>query len=73
MNLSYRTRRFLQGLGIFAIILALLALVFSLVWMLWLDRFVVYSRDGAKFDFNLSSQDISGVKVTKPTAPDVEM
>ena len=73
MNLSYRTRRFLQGLGIFAIILALLALVFSLVWMLWLDRFVVYSRDGAKFDFSLSSQDISGVKVTKPVAPDVNI
>ena len=73
MNLSYRTRRFLQGLGIFAIILALLALVFSLVWMLWLDRYVVYSRDGAKFDFNLSSQDISGVEAVKPTAPDVNI
>lgn len=71
MNLSYRTRRFLQGLGIFAIILALLALVFSLVWMLWLDRYVVYSREGAKFDFNLSSQDISGVEAVKPIAPDV--
>lgn len=73
MNLSYRTRRFLQGLGIFAIILALLALVFSLVWMLWLDRFVVYSRDGVKFDFSLSSQDISGVKVAKPTSPNVNI
>lgn len=73
MNLSYRTRRFLQGLGIFAIILALLALVFSLVWTLWLDRFVVYSREGAKFDFNLSSQDISGVKAVKPSAPDVNI
>lgn len=73
MNLSYRTRRFLQGLGIFAIILALLALVFSLVWMLWLDRFVVYSREGAKFDFNLSSQDIFGIEAVKPTAPDVNI
>ena len=73
MNLSYRTRRFLQGLVIFAIILALLALVFSLIWMLWLDRFVVYSREGVKFDFSLSSQDIFGIEAVKPTAPDVNI
>ncbi len=73
MNLSYRTRRFLQGLGIAAVILALLGIVVWLIWMLWLDRFVVYSREGAKFDFSLSSQDISGVEAVKPTAPDVNI
>ena len=73
MNLSYRTRRFLQGLGIFAVILALLALVFSLIWTLWLDRYVVYSRDGVKFDFSLSSQDISGVEAVKPSVPNVNI
>lgn len=70
MNLSYRTRRFLQGLGVFAMVLALLLLLASLVWMLWLDRFVVYSREGTKFDFSLSSQDISGIAAQKPTVPE---
>lgn len=73
MNLSYRTRRFLQGLGIAAMVLTLLGLIFSLVWMLWLDRYVVYSRDGAKFDFSLSSQDISGAEAVKPVVPDVNI
>lgn len=73
MNLSYRTRRFLQGLGIAAGILALLGLVIWLVWILWLGRYVVYSRDGVKFDFSLSSQEISGVEAVKPTAPEISI
>ncbi len=71
MNLSYRTRRFLQGLGIAAVILLLVALVVWLIWLLWLDRFVIYSRDGAKFDFSLSSQELSGQVAVKPTVEDV--
>ncbi len=71
MNLSYRTRRFLQGLGIAAVILLMIAVVVWLVWLLWLDRFVIYSREGAKFDFSLSSQEISGVEAVRPTVPDV--
>lgn len=67
MTIPYRTRRFLQGLGIAAAILALLAAAASLVWLLWLDRFVVYSREGAKFDFSLSSQELEGVTAVKPT------
>ncbi len=70
MNLSYRTRRFLQGLGIAAVILLLVGLVVWLIWLLWLDRFVIYSRDGAKFDFNLSTQELSGVEAVKPTVSD---
>lgn len=54
MNFSYRTRRFFTGLGIFALIVVLLAVMVWAVWLLWLDRFVVYTRDGAKIDFSLS-------------------
>lgn len=54
MTLSYRTRRFLTALGIIALILVLLAVLVWAVWLLWLDRYVVYTRDGAKFDFSLT-------------------
>ncbi len=68
MTIPYRTRRALQGLGIALAILALVAVVVWLIWLLWLDRFVVYSREGARFDFSLSSQQIQGQEAVRPTA-----
>lgn len=66
MNLSYKTRRNLQNLGIFTLILLLLAMVVWAVWMLWLDRYVVYTSEGAKLDFSLSVEDLSGEVAVKP-------
>ncbi|MBQ4601053.1 MAG: hypothetical protein IJB17_05430 [Oscillospiraceae bacterium] len=66
MNLSYRTRRNLQNFGIFVLILLLLAVVVWAVWMLWLDRYVVYTSDGAKLNFNLSVEDLSGESAVSP-------
>lgn len=66
MTLSYRTRRFLQGLGIFCIVLVLLGIAVWLLWLLWLDRYVVYTRDGVKIDFSLSSQQLSGEPAPPP-------
>ena len=36
------------------LVLALLAAVVLSCWVLWLNRYVIYTRDGAKLDFNLS-------------------
>lgn len=66
MNLSYKTRRRLQNLGIFTLILLLLAIVVWAVWMLWLDRYVVYTSEGAKLDFSLSVEELSGEIAQKP-------
>lgn len=54
MSMTYKTRlglrRFFTGLLIVGIILTIVLVC----WFLWLDRFVVYYRDRAAFDFSLS-------------------
>ena len=49
--LSYRSRRALRRLGKFFLVLALLAAVGILCWFLWLNRYVVYTKDGVQFVF----------------------
>lgn len=66
MTLSYRTRKFFSGLFTFLLVLALAAVLVWTVWIIWLDRFVIYSRDGAEFLFDSSSEHISGEIVTPP-------
>jgi hypothetical protein len=66
MTLPYRTRRFFRGLAIFFLILVLAAVAVWLVWLLWLDRYVVYTSDGAKLDFSQSDKTISGVPALPP-------
>ena len=66
MALPYRTRRVLRGVGIAALFLSLLLILVWMVWLLWLDRYVVYTDDGAHFDFSRSNQSISGVIAIPP-------
>ena len=66
MILPYRTRRFFRGLAIFFLVLVLLAVAVWLVWLLWLDRYVVYTSDGATLDFSQSDKTISGVPALPP-------
>lgn len=54
MNVSYRTRRNLQRTGIIALVVILVAAAVWLCWFLWLERFVVYTRDqGAVLDMTM--------------------
>ena len=66
MTLPYRTRRVLRGVGIAALFLALLLILVWMVWLLWLDRYVVYTEDGAHFDFSLSNRSLSGQIAVPP-------
>ena len=70
MALPYRTRRVLRGFGIAGLFLALLLILVWMVWLLWLDRYVVYTDDGAYFDFSRSNQSISG-EIAIPPEDDV--
>lgn len=55
MRIPYRTARILKRAGIIALVNLLVACVVFLCWFLWLQRFVVYTRDqGAKLDLTLS-------------------
>ena len=66
MFLPYKTRRFLRGLATTAVVLALILVLAWIVWMLWLDRFIVYTRDGAKLDFNLPEKVAAGEVALPP-------
>ena len=62
MSIPYRHRRILNRLGVAALIFLLIFLITWLCWVIWLQRYVVYTSSGARLDFSQSSYDISGVE-----------
>lgn len=65
MKLTYRTRRRLHRLGVTLGYLLLAVLIIGICWVIWLERFVVYTGDGVRFDFDRESP--AGVaEVAKP-------
>ena len=68
MAISYRSRRFFRRLSIFILTLVLLAAVLAVCWFLWLDRYVIYTSDGAKLDFELSLDFPAGQPAQRPSA-----
>lgn len=68
MSIPYRHKRTLKRAGT---LLAALLLVFSvtwLCWVVWLQRYVVYTDKGAELNFSLSSYEISGKEAVPPKA-----
>lgn len=68
MIFSYRTRRVLKRLLILLLALALIGVGVLICWMLWLQRYVVYTPNGAILDFDKPLQYAPGQIVT-PTEP----
>jgi hypothetical protein len=73
MIFSYRTRRFLGKLFRFFMIVCIIAAIGLLCWLLWLQRFVVYTSEGVKLDFSLGQILQGQVAVPPPPGPDVEI
>ena len=53
MTIPYRVRRALQRLLITVGVLSFLFILAFGAWMLWLNRYVIYTDEGAKLDFSL--------------------
>jgi len=68
MSIPYRTRRVLNRIGIAIVAVLILVIVFWLCWVIWLQRYVVYTDGGARLDFSQSSYDVSGEPAKKPVA-----
>ena len=68
MRLSYRTQRMLQRLGIIGAICLMLFIIAWFCSVVFLERYVVYTRDGAMLDLSISANDIIGEAVTPPSA-----
>lgn len=68
MSIPYRTRKILLRVLAILLSLALVAAVVLGCWLLWLGRYVVYTRDeGAKLDFNLPPEIPEGELAVPPT------
>lgn len=68
MNIPYRTRRVLNRLAlVLAVVLVVSALVW-LCWVIWLQRYVVYSDEGVWLDFEHSSYGMVGQEAKPPVA-----
>lgn len=68
MSIPYRTRRLLNRVGITVAALLLALIVGWLCWVIWLQRYVVYTNDGAQLNFELSANEITGELATPPEA-----
>ena len=70
MNIPYRTRRLLRSLGFVALVLLLLFIIAWFCSVVFLERYVVYTRDGAMLDLNVSANELVG-EVAQPPVGDV--
>ena len=67
--IPYHTRRILRRIFVSLVVLALVTAGVLLCWLLWLNRYVVYTRDGVELDFNMSLEFPQGELAVPPTAP----
>lgn len=69
MSLPYRTRRRLKGLGIAALSLLMVFILGWLGWVVYLERYIIYTRDGVELNLDLDlSQYDEGVVANPPDA-----
>ena len=73
MSLPYRTQRALSRLCVTLLVLLLIAAVALLCWLLWLNRFVLYTKDGVKLDFDLEQELIGGQIAQSQPIPEVSI
>ena len=66
MTIPYRIRRALQRFALMLGVLLVLSVLALFAWMLWLSRYVIYTDEGAKLDFNLSYEYAQGSPATPP-------
>ena len=65
MRIPYRTQRRLQRAAMIGLILLLLFIIAWFCSVVFLQRYVVYTREGAKLDMSVSANDIIG-ELAKP-------
>ena len=51
MNIPYRTQRMLKRVGTVLMAVLVVGVAAWLCWVVWLQRYVVYTSDGAELDF----------------------
>lgn len=70
MRLTYKTRHMLQQIGMIALAVVLVLVLFWLCWNIWVERYIVYTREGATLDFDRPAQSVMGEVAVPPRADD---
>lgn len=68
MKLTFLAKRRLQRIGLVSLVVILVAILVWLCWVVWLERYVVYSEDGATLNFNVSNRPGTGQIANPPSA-----
>ena len=71
-QIPYRTRRLIRRIAIITAVVLAVALLIWGCWMIWLQRYVIYTRQGARLDFSLNPTLPEGELATEPSLPKVE-
>lgn len=67
MSLTYRTKRRLYRAGLIGAILLLVVILVGFCWVIWLERYIVYTRDGATLNFDLVDTPSAGQLAMPPS------
>lgn len=70
MRIPYKTKRLMNHLGIVLLAALLVFILVWLCWVMWLERYIVYTRDGAVLDLEVSANTLVGEVATPPVAGD---
>lgn len=68
MAIPYRTRRRLQRLGSILLALLVLSICAWLCWVIWVERYIIYTEDGATINFDLNPKLPMGEVALPPVA-----
>ena len=68
MNLTYRTKRRLQRACLIGATVLLLLILIGFCWVIWLERYVVYTREGATLNFDVVDMPGVGQLAMPPSA-----
>ena len=66
MNLTYRTKRRLYRAALIGGIVLLVIILVGFCWVIWLERYVVYTREGATLNFDLANTPSAGQLAMPP-------
>ena len=66
MSIPYRVRKALRNFAIFLLVTVLVGAGVLALWLVWLNRFVIYTPGGAELDFDLPDTFPSGILAQPP-------
>lgn len=67
MIIPYRTRRRLRRLGTFLLAVLIFGILVTICWTTWVERYIIYTRDGVILDFEQDYKIQEGVVALPPS------